>query len=404
MYLSCRPQEKVSIADKINATVDCSNFLFNFICFYLFCRIVFFGKVFVQMYAFFEIKCDICIIQLMKMNYKKFVIMAAAVLAAVSLPSCKKDKDGTTTSYAEFSGTLKFNVPSFVGKGESLTVTPRGLEKESVNVGYYWTASPLYEKKDTTKAQDDPASATGAYKLNIKDTLCTVTLTCNAFAKGYYTKTYSSYITIVDPAFGQSLTKDGVSEDDLNITDARDGKKYYYRKIGNRDWFLRNVAYGEKGESFLGCPVMDDVIGRYYTWNDAQTVCPSGWRVPSDSDWLDLAAAGGYAGKKADESYIGIAGALMVDAYFNSEKMWEYWPAVKITNKTGFCAIPSGYGNLASENVFTGGMEYAVYWSSESYDDYGVYRMINMNKPDFMREGINKDNFLASVRCVRDAE
>ena len=59
----------------------------------------------------------------MKMNYKKFVIMAAAVLAAVSLPSCKKDKDGTTTSYAEFSGTLKFNVPSFVGKGESLTVT-----------------------------------------------------------------------------------------------------------------------------------------------------------------------------------------------------------------------------------------------------------------------------------------
>ena len=231
-----------------------------------------------------------------------------------------------------------------------------------------------------------------------------MTLTCNAFAKGYYTKTYSSYITIVDPAFGQSLTKDGVSEDDLNITDARDGKKYYYRKIGNRDWFLRNVAYGEKGESFLGCPVMDDVIGRYYTWNDAQTVCPSGWRVPSDSDWLDLAAAGGYAGEKADESYIGIAGALMVDAYFNSEKMWEYWPAVKITNKTGFCAIPSGYGNLASENVFTGGMEYAVYWSSESYDDYGVYRMINMNKPDFMREGINKDNFLASVRCVRDAE
>lgn len=222
------------------------------------------------------------------MSYKKFVIMAAAVLSAVSLSSCKKDKDGTTTSYKEFSGTLKFTVPSFVGKGETLNVVPRGLEKESVKVGYYWTASPLYEKKDTTKTQDDPATVTGAYDLKIKDTLCTVTLTCNAFAKGYYTKTYSSYITIVDPAFGQSLTKDGVSEEDLNITDARDGKKYYYRKIGNRDWFLRNVAYGEKGESFLGCPVMDDVIGRYYTWNDAQTVCPSGWRVPSDSDWLDL--------------------------------------------------------------------------------------------------------------------
>ena len=54
---------------------------------------------------------------------------------------------------------------------------------------------------------------------------------------------------------------------------------------------------------------------------------------------------------------------------------------------------------------FKNDLDYAVYWSAESHDEeQGVYRMINMNRPDVMRGTAHKDSFLASVRCVRDAE
>ena len=100
----------------------------------------------------------------------------------------------------------------------------------------------------------------------------------------------------------------------------------------------------------------------------------------------------------------------MVNASFNSERMWEFWPDVKITNATGFCSIPTGYGILGTGTTFYAGSEDAVYWTSSSYkeegsaDELAINRMINVNKPDFISNTVSKDSFLASVRCVRDSE
>lgn len=249
---------------------------------------------------------------------------------------------------------------------------------------------------------------TGAYKLTVRDTICTATLTCTAFAKGYSNKSYSRTITVVDPSMNGSILFDGIEINARKFKDERDGKLYFYKKIGDREWFSRNLAWKGAGLSFQNCEVMDAIYGRYYTWTEAQTACPAGWRVPSDEDWFSLAQAAEYKGEAKDGSFMGIAGALMVNAYFNNTRMWEYCPEVKITNKAGFSAIPTGYGTKASSASFTGDFEYAVYWSSESVategeESTGVYRMIYWQKPDVIRAAVDKTNFIAPVRCVRNA-
>lgn len=343
------------------------------------------------------------------MGFKKLMIVAVAVMAALSFQACKKNKsDDTYTASPTIPGTLKFDAPVFVAIGDELNLVPRGLQVDTMDVGYYWTASPLTKTKDTTKYVTDPRTMTGAYKLPVRDTICTATLTCTAFAKGYSNKSYSRTITVVDPSMNGSILFDGIGIDALKFKDGRDGKSYFYKKIGDREWFSRNLAWKGAGLSFQNCEVMDAIYGRYYTWTEAQTACPEGWRVPSDEDWFSLAQAAGYKGEAKDGSFMGIAGALMVNAYFNNTRMWEYCPEVKITNKAGFSSIPTGYGTKASSASFTGDFEYAVYWSSESVapegeESTGVYRMIYWQKPDVIRAAVDKTNFIAPVRCVRNA-
>lgn len=337
------------------------------------------------------------------------MIFAAAVAVVVPLGSCKKDKEGTYTTSESLPGTLTISVPKFIGTNSSVLLTPKGITSDTVDVGYYWTAKPLYEERDTTRHLGADESVTGAYEFISKDTLCTVTLTCYAFAKGYSTQNASAYCTIVDPALGKTVTNDGVDTDTDVFVDSRDGKNYYYKTIGTRDWFVKNLAWEGAGSSFQDCEVMDGIYGRYYTWTEALTSCPDGWRLPSDEDWLDLASAGGYAGTDGTADFIGAAGSIMADARFNGEKMWEYWPAVKITNRTGFAALPAGYCTIGDSVSYGHDFEYAVFWSSESSksddgENMGIYRMIYVNRPDIMRGALNTDNFGASVRCVRDSE
>ena len=93
------------------------------------------------------------------------------------------------------------------------------------------------------------------------------------------------------------------------------------------------------------------------------------------------------------------------NAYFNSNRMWEYWPAVKITNSTGFSAIPTGYCTTSSTGVDgRDDFNYAVYWTAEDEDvdgeSFGLYRMIYVEKPDLMLGIIGTQPFRISLLPV----
>lgn len=338
------------------------------------------------------------------MDFRKTMLLAAAAIFIFSAASCKKDDEKTTTSLS-FTGVLDFTIPAYVNPGDEIEVEPRGMSKDTVDIGYYWTVTPIRDYKDTTRYLGDPASVTGKFSFEVPDTVCTMTVTCVAFATGYYTTSAAYNVVIAKPGFDGSITEDEVAPTMSSVVDARDGKTYYYREIGDRDWFVRNLAYAGSGVSFEGCDALDDVYGRYYDWEEAQSACPEGWRLPTSDDWASLAAQAGYKGE-GDGNYLGIAGNLMVNAYFNANRMWEYWPAVKITNSTGFSAIPTGYCTTSSAGVDgRDDYNYAVYWTADDKDvegeSFGLYRMIYVEKPDLMLGSNHKTGFYATVRCVQ---
>ena len=175
------------------------------------------------------------------MDFRKTMLLAAAAIFIFSAASCKKDDEKTTTSLS-FTGVLDFTIPAYVNPGDEIEVEPRGMSKDTVDIGYYWTVTPIRDYKDTTRYLGDPASVTGKFSFEVPDTVCTMTVTCVAFATGYYTTSAAYNVVIAKPGFDGSVTGDEVAPTMSSIVDARDGKRYYYREIGDLDWFVRNLS------------------------------------------------------------------------------------------------------------------------------------------------------------------
>lgn len=323
-------------------------------------------------------------------------IIIAAMLAVVF--SCKK-KEADTPRSKSFSGKLKFSVPSFVKKGESVKMIPNGVYRaDKGDFGYFWSITPkIAVKKDTVKKEG--MSGDGAYNFVVPDTIGTFTVSCSAFAKSYYNANATVSFAIVNDEKSIDI-KDYSTLPKIN--DARDGKTYPYVSVGNTLWMSRNMAFEEKGKPYASCKAMADVFGMYYTGEEADEVCPSGWRLPSVADWKALCE--NVSGNSGDDAFLNAAGGLMANAYFNKVRMWEFWPAVKITNKSGFCAIPTGYASVGSGGLtFEGYKSYAAYWASDfTAGGKRQYVYIYEATPDLMVGSVHKGAFAASVRCIKD--
>lgn len=85
------------------------------------------------------------------------------------------------------------------------------------------------------------------------------------------------------------------------FTDSRDGRVYKYTTIGNQVWMAENLKYeAPYSTCFTLIENYCDSIGRFYNFNlnggyiseiDRElldSVCPSGWHVPSTDEWAIL--------------------------------------------------------------------------------------------------------------------
>lgn len=359
------------------------------------------------------------------MRYRSLysLLLAAAAIICIS-SSCKKEDDTVISPSLE--GKLSYNICSYLTPGTKVTLTPSGVKHpDGETIGYYWRVSPTMTKSDTTRYENgldkNGNESDGTFVHTFSDTLKTYTVTGYAYASGYTYTSRTQDVMVVAGGVDRSITNLGIAEN--SKTETIDGKTYHYVTVGGKDWLSRNIADPSCGAPYQNCTAMDDVFGRYYSFEEAKNICPEGWELPSEADWLAVAKEmGASEDTQAYETFEGITASLMGDGYFNDMKMWEYWPKVgAINNNSGLSMIPVGYAILGRENDdisdnnpfvdnrypyanFLGTLEYAAFWTADMVEgkEMAYYRYIIADQPDMLISSADTKSFGASVRCVRN--
>ena len=295
---------------------------------------------------------------------KRYQSLAWSLLAAVAVlalaVSCK-DKEETDTK-PSLSG-MTFKLDKYARAKEKITVRPYGVvHPDGGTLKYYIKASSgvVIDKPDTIEVKGGitkPGEVSFTFAL--PDSIADYTITCTAMdvAGNYYTSGVSNTITLVRPYTGGSLTGDNI--------DLPAAKDAVYRPPYRLE-IMRTMS----GKTYTkpSLPIMPDFL----------KVDPAGLRL--------------------------LAETAMADVSFNGTKMWEYWPAVKITDAAGLAVIPAGYANKSDAHyAFVGIQNYAAFWTADLSEDgtRALYRYFNVNSPDIFAAYADRHSFAASVRCVR---
>jgi len=176
------------------------------------------------------------------------------------------------------------------------------------------------------------------------------------------------------------------------FTDVRDGKTYRTVKIGKLTWMAENLNFA--ADSSL-CYNNDESncqkYGRLYSWDAAMKVCPSGWRLSSNEDWLSLALAA--AGKCNGRIHWNLAGIKL--------KSTTGWNS-RHDGNSGNGTDDFGFSALSGEDSIFGAGSFGNWWSATERDARrAVYwSMIRFNSRLY-RGDCHKIE-LYSVRCVRE--
>ena len=310
------------------------------------------------------------------------ILLLLAALCLLAPVSCKKEET-ETASQPTLSGAW-FNLPAFGRVGQTFPLQQMGSIISSDNTEPETLTTYWIIEKDTLKTPSFTPETTGIY-----------TIRCSVAAKGYYSASASRSIRIIDPSFDKSVTNTGIATTDPSIKDAREShageNRYYYATIGERSWFRNNLAYTGSGIAYEQADVTSYPLGRYYTWEEALTACPEGWRLPTLEEF---------------ESLGDTAGDLMADASMEGARLWEFWPDVNITNKLGFSAIPSGYAirGQGGSPAFYGWSNYACFWTATPNPadaSQAFYRYLFVEDSQVKTASGDKATLGLSVRCVR---
>jgi uncharacterized protein (TIGR02145 family) len=172
---------------------------------------------------------------------------------------------------------------------------------------------------------------------------------------------------------------------------------------GNTEWAaLTSGAYCD----YSNTPGNSTTYGRLYNWytidaasNGSKSVCPAGWHVPTNGEWLVLTDyltnnGYGYQGSGSD-----IAKSMA------STSGWAADPTAgsagndkASNNSSGFSALPGGYRNNTGtySNIGSEGS----WWSSVEQTPNAFYRYISYDISNVLRN-LNSTMSGFSVRCVQ---
>lgn len=199
-----------------------------------------------------------------------------------------------------------------------------------------------------------------------------------------------------------------------------DGHAYRTIQIGGQCWFAENlrserfangdgIASGLSDEDWsntdvgaVAAPFADSPsqaeYGGMYNWHavhDDRGLCPTGWHVPSDGEWMTLEV---FCGLSTDELYdTGFRG--LWDQPGLKLKAASGWITNNGTNESGFEALPGGTKNWNC--AVNGYGDYGFFWSSTQVADHAWTRGLYDGGGSIYRNN-QSHNVAMSVRCVAD--
>lgn len=144
-----------------------------------------------------------------------------------------------------------------------------------------------------------------------------------------------------------------------------DSKKYKTIKIGEQTWMAENMNY-KTGDSWCYNNESEncDELGRLYTWETAQKVCPEGWKLPNTRDIENL------RGYHANKRFIRSVGGWKKDKGLN---FWGFNAqaagAYNVDNSTFYDRSVSAYFWSGAEDSRDTNMAWAFYISFANTDE-----------------------------------
>jgi uncharacterized protein (TIGR02145 family) len=205
-------------------------------------------------------------------------------------------------------------------------------------------------------------------------------------------------ITILGLALGLVLSSFGQTYGG-GIIDI-DGNEYQTVIIGGQEWMAKNLSTSKyaNGDAINESGIEwswydndssnDSLYGKLYSWSaveDVRNICPSGWHVPSDSEWTALAnylAADGYCNKE---------GFALKAINFNDNGYGR--------DDYGFKGIAGGY---EYNNSFSQFGVAAVFWSASNNSNMVPYYFINTRDSLYRGTSSTDWDWKISVRCLID--
>ena len=177
------------------------------------------------------------------------------------------------------------------------------------------------------------------------------------------------------------------------FTDTRDVQRYKAVRMPDEKWWMAENLNFKTANSV--CYDNIDVNcsnwnGRLYTWDEAQTACPQGWKLPSDNEWTIVL-------NKIEELYWGIQ---------NHWNMYDWYGSVADTHLCKIRSDSFGMSILLAGSLYWWNWSFAfsgqwwMYWSSDDWRFRLFGGWWKIFHSDF-----NWDNTKAakySVRCIRD--
>ncbi|MBQ1653640.1 MAG: fibrobacter succinogenes major paralogous domain-containing protein, partial [Bacteroidales bacterium] len=215
--------------------------------------------------------------------------------------------------------------------------------------------------------------------------------------------------------------------------DERDGNVYCTITLGDQVWMKENLRYlpqqvfppSDESASLLRYYVYDyygtnpeearasenyEKYGVLYNWNAARTACPSGWHLPSDTEWTQLEIYlenngynfDGYVDSDNDrDTHNVIAKAMAADNGWTRSDVSNAvgWLQEK-NNDSGFTGKPGGQKD--TYGIFLHINETALWWTSTPHTDSNSWDRYLYFTRSYCNRTYGHNSLGAYVRCIQD--